>query len=122
MTESLNSSRPLIISTLTKNFYFTSSKLRGHYYDLHSNHTNIAETLDVVHQKIDEVVQKDQNHRKTSALLSRRNKPPTLPISGAQVVTDSVPSSFSKKLSTQKEAVKPKKKLSLIAERPRWKY
>lgn len=126
MTDQDNSSSsvPVIISTLTKKFYFTSSKLRGHTLDLHNNHRHIKKSMKDVHQKISEVVQKGEIRKASSIRRGRTASPAgnegsTVERGSSFTVADGV--ERPKKLISKKEVAKVKK-TSSVTKKPPWKY
>lgn len=52
LTRSQNAWRPLIISTLRKKFYVTSSSFREHYFDIQTNTEEMLKVLDSLKQRL----------------------------------------------------------------------
>lgn len=64
-----------MISTLTKKFYFTSSNLRDHYFDLHVNQIGLHETLTDLRGKVEVVLTKtsETSSRKGDVSIKKSN-------------------------------------------------
>lgn len=97
---------------MTKKFYFTTSHVRDHHWDLRENHITIQEALDVLHKQVQDVLIKNSTKRSSQAesgvSVSKSNS------FRASTVTDSV-----KKVPTV-PAKKIMKKPS--TEKPPWRY
>lgn len=105
--------KTLVISTLTKKFYFTPSIVRDHHWDLHENHIGIREALTILHNQIEDVLIKNTAKKNTTPAESNVSVTKSNSFR-ASTVTDSakkVPAVTTKKIV---------KKLS--TEKPPWRY
>lgn len=107
-----SSVKSLMISTLTKKFYFTSSNVRDHHFDLHVNQAGLTETLTDLRGKVELVLTKssDSTNRKGDASIKKNSSFRTKSVT----VTDSP-----KKVEV---AVVKKKVQKTSTEKPPWRW
>lgn len=105
--------KTLVVSTLTKKFFFTHSNVRGHHWDLHENHKNIQEILTNLHTQIEHVLIKNVTspHKAESTVLVKKTVPPR---TSSTTATDSVQNVRSG--STKRNVKK------APTEKPPWRY
>lgn len=117
----MNSMRSIVISTLTKKFYFTESQVRDRNLDISENQSRMQETLQDLNRKVSNVV---DSRGAPSPNASNTKKTRSAPVKRASsfqangmTTTDSP-----RKPTTSTKANAVLKKQTSLADRPPWKY
>lgn len=108
--------RHLLVSTLTKKFYFTSSKFREHHLDINMSHEQLIETILDLQKKVEEIEKRKKEQKPSAARNGSSIRQTKLKISDAPDGPAKVPGAGNRKSSNNS---KPKK---VPGEKPRWKY
>lgn len=108
-TDHFDNVKSLMISTLTKKFYFKQGNVRDHHWDIHANQMKLQETLSDLHDKVEVVTGNTISSKNVDATGSKDHSLEA----NQKTVTDSVRKRNSN--STSRNGTK-------LNERPPWRY